>query len=75
MYKTLLKGYKCKLYRLDGSYKDATIDINEKYMLRAYKHPNGEIKNKYVIGIRQIKDWQFDYRNSPNSWKASVFTK
>lgn len=27
-YKMLTKGFECKLYRIDGSYKSAIIDIN-----------------------------------------------
>ena len=72
-YQLLLKGFKCKLFRIDGTSKNAVIDINEEYIIRAYKYPGGEIKKKYVIGLRQIRDWQFEFRNSPNSWKSSVF--
>ena len=72
-YQFLLKGFKCKLFRADGSYKSGVIDINEEHMVRAYKYPGGEIKNKYTMSIRQIRDWQFDYRNSPNSWRSSIF--
>ena len=74
-FKTMRKGFRCKLYRVDGSYKSAKIDIDDEYNLRAYKHPDGELKAKYILGIRQIKDWQFDFSSSPNSWKSSPFTK
>ena len=63
------------MYRVDGSCKSAKIDIDDEYNLRAYKHPDGELKSKYILGIRQIKDWQFDFSSSPNSWKSSPFTK
>ena len=71
----MLKGYKCKLFRADGSSKNAVIDISEEYVLRAYKFPEGEIKSKYMINTRQIRDWQFNYKNSPYSWKTSIFAK
>jgi hypothetical protein len=35
------KGFKCKLYRADGSFKDAIIDIDGDYNFRAYKYPDG----------------------------------
>jgi hypothetical protein len=38
--------------------------MNDDYQLRAYKHPDGEIKTKYVIDIRTIKDYQFEYPGS-----------
>jgi hypothetical protein len=47
--------------------------MDEEYNLRAYKYPDGEIKKKYVINIRSIKDFQFDYEASSEQWKLSVF--
>jgi len=35
------KGFKCQLYRTDGSHKPAIIDLDEEYNLRAYKAPDG----------------------------------
>lgn len=60
-YQQLKKGFRCLLFRLDGSSKKAIIDMNEDYQLRAYKYPDGEIKQKYVIDIKSIKDFQFNY--------------
>lgn len=40
-YRTLSKGFQCKLFRMDGSSKNAVVDINEMYMIRAYKYPDG----------------------------------
>ena len=31
----------CKLFRVDGSYKKARVDIDDEYAIRAYKHPEG----------------------------------
>ena len=28
-----------------------------------------------MLSIRQIRDWQFDFNQSPNSWKGSIFSK
>lgn len=46
---------------MDGSSKKAFIDMNEEYQIRAYKFPDGEIKKKYIIDIKNIKDFQFNY--------------
>jgi hypothetical protein len=40
-YKMLTKGFQCKLFRIDGSSKNAIVDIDEMYMIRAYKYPGG----------------------------------
>jgi hypothetical protein len=40
-YKIMLKGIQCKLFRMDGSSKSAIIDIDETYLIRAYKYPDG----------------------------------
>lgn len=37
----LKKGFKCKLFRIDGSSKRAVIDMNEEYEIRCYKYPDG----------------------------------
>lgn len=29
------------------------------YMIRAYKYPNGDIKKKYTMSVRELRDWQF----------------
>lgn len=60
-FQLLRAGFKCNLYRMDGSSKKAVVDINEEYELRAYKYPGGEIKRKYVIDIKNLKDFQFSY--------------
>lgn len=44
-------------------------------MIRAYKYPDGEIKKKYVISIRQLRDWQFGFQANDDAWKKSVFMK
>ena len=74
-FKFLSKGIKCKLYRNDGSCKPAIIDLTDQYLLRAYKYPDGEIKRKYTLSIRQIKDWQFSFKTEKEAWKNSVFIK
>ena len=76
----LKKGIKCKLFRLDGSSKKAIIDMNDDYVLKAYKFPDGEVKKKYTLPIRNIKDWRFHYNqnmdpNTKNLWKHSLFAK
>ena len=40
-FKYLSKGVKCKLYRSDGSYKSAIVDLTNDYVIRAYKYPDG----------------------------------
>lgn len=47
--------------------------MNEEYQIRAYKYPDGEIKKKYVINLKNIKDFQFDYPCSDELWGASIF--
>lgn len=44
-------------------------------MIRAYKYPDGEVKRKYFMGIRQLRDWQFFYDSNDEAWKLSVFNK
>lgn len=60
---------------MDGSSKSAKVDIDEMYQIRAYKFPDGEIKKKYVISIRQLRDWQFIFEQNSDVWKNSVFAK
>lgn len=60
---------------MDGSSKSAKVDIDEVYMIRAYKYPDGEIKKKYTISIRQLRDWQFNFEPNDEVWKTSVFSK
>jgi len=45
------------------------------YNLRAYKAPDGEVKEKYVVGVKQLRDWQFSYELADDAWKSSVFVK
>jgi hypothetical protein len=73
-YQQLRSGFKCSLYRMDGSSKKALLDINEEYELRAYKYPGGEVKRKYVIDIKTLRDFQFNYPVSEELWAATVFT-
>ncbi len=37
----LKNGFKCNLFRIDGSSKSAIIDINDEYQIRSYKAPSG----------------------------------
>jgi hypothetical protein len=55
------RGIRCKLYRADGSKKDAKVDIDDDFKIRAYKFPDGEIKKKYTFELTQLKDYQFDF--------------
>ena len=73
--KVLKKGFKGKLYRADGSSKQAIIDMNEENIIKAYKYPDGEIKKKYTMSIRQIRDWQFIFNANDDAWRNSVFAK
>jgi hypothetical protein len=72
-FKTLAKGIECRLFRADGSSKNAIVDVDEMYMVRAYKHTDGEIKSKYCINVRQLRGWQFDFDANSSVWKNSVF--
>lgn len=49
------------LYRDDGSIKDALVDIDDDFKIRAYKYPDGEVKKKYTFELSQLKDYQFDF--------------
>lgn len=49
--------------------------MDQDYNIFAYKFPGGQIKNKYSINIRFLRDWQFNYDKSSRQWKVSVFTK
>ena len=54
-YDIMKKGFRCILYRSDGSCKEAKVDIDEEYNFRAYKYPDGEVKKKYCVNIRHIR--------------------
>lgn len=54
--------------------------MNDNYTLHAYKFPDGEIKNKYTLPLRNIKDWRFHYNPEmdPDTrllWKHSTFAR
>lgn len=68
------KGFKCKLFRADGSHKQAKIDIDDEYNIRVYKYPDGEIKSKYVLNINHIRDLQIDFREKDELWSHTVFS-
>ncbi len=42
--------------------------------MRAYKFPGGEVKRKYVIDIKNLKDFQFNFPVSEELWGSTVFT-
>ncbi len=65
----------CDLYRIDGSSKKAKIMLNEQNNLVAFKYPDGQIKNKYSLSLKNLRDWQFDYQKTSRQWKLSVFSK
>lgn len=48
--------------------------MNDEYEIRAYKFPDGEIKKKYIIDIKNIKDFQFNYSISEELWSSTVFS-
>ncbi len=73
-YQQLKKGFKCKLFRIDGSSKKAVVDMNDEFEIRAYKFPDGEIKKKYVVDIKNIKEFQFNYPSSEELWNSTVFS-
>ena len=62
------------MYRIDGTRKKAKIQITEEKIV-AFKYPDGEIKKKYTIELKNLRDWQFDYQKSERQWKLSVFNK
>ena len=72
-YNIMKKGFKCILYRSDGSCKEAKVDIDEEYSFRAYKYPDGEVKKKYCVNIRHIREFQLEFQKHPELWKRSVF--
>jgi hypothetical protein len=49
------KGWKCNLFRLNGSYKQAMFRYDRgQQQLIAYKHPGGDRKTKYCLPLRSI---------------------
>ena len=72
-YDELKKGFRCNLYRIDGSSKKAILDMNQEFQLRAYKFPDGEIKKKYIVNIKNIKDFQFSFPLSEELWNSTIF--
>ena len=63
------------MYRIDGSSKKAKIMMNPEYNIVAFKYPDGEIKKKYVIDLKRLRDWQFNYQKGSRQWKLSIFNK
>ena len=49
------KGFKCRLFRIDGSCKDGIVRLDRlmKSMV-AFKYPDGEIKRKYQLPLASI---------------------
>ena len=47
--------------------------MNEEHQLRAYKFPDGQIKKKYTIEIKNIRDYQFDFPLTFDLWNSTVF--
>lgn len=41
----------------------------------AFKYPDGELKKKYTISLKNLRDFQFDYQKGSRQWKLSVFNK
>lgn len=41
----------------------------------AFKYPDGEMKKKYTINLKNLRDFQFDYQKGSRQWKVSVFNK
>lgn len=72
-YRVLKTGFQCLLYRADGSHKKARLDIDEEYNIRLYKHPDGEVKAKYVLNINHVRDLQVDFREKDELWAHTVF--
>lgn len=57
VYNKLASGKKCLLYRRDHSNKDAIVRVRKtegNMELVAYKQPDGEIKEKYVIPLWEV---------------------
>ncbi len=49
------KGWRCNLYRLNGTYKEAMLKIDKsKVEIVAFKHPDGIIKDKYRIHLKEL---------------------
>jgi hypothetical protein len=49
--------------------------MNPEYNIVAFKYPDGEIKKKYVIDLKRLRDWQFNYQKGSRQWKLSIFNK
>ena len=56
------------MYRRDGSCKKAMVSMTADYILRGYKFPDGEIKDKYKVHILNIKDSCFKYDSKMPIW-------
>ena len=49
--------------------------INDDYCIISFKYPGGDIKKKYRVDIKNMRDWQFNYQKGSRQWKLSVFNK
>lgn len=54
--------------------------MSDDCVLKAYTFPDGEVKKKYTLPIRKIKDWRSHYSQNielknKNLWKHSLFAK
>lgn len=49
------RGWKCNLYRVNGSYKEAVLRMDKaRKELVCYKHPDGLVKDKYRLALRDL---------------------
>lgn len=39
-----------------------------------YKYPDGEIKWKYVVNVKHIREFQIEYQCDDELWKKTVFS-
>lgn len=49
------RGWKCNLYRTNGSYKEAVLKVDKlKKEIICFKYPDGVIKDKYRINLKEL---------------------
>ncbi|KAL4491936.1 hypothetical protein ABPG72_008357 [Tetrahymena utriculariae] len=71
----LVQGVNVRLFRVDGSFKNAVVSLdNDLKMVSAYKR-GGQQKPKYKFALSEVTDYKFNYIEKNKVWELSTFSK
>ncbi|EAS03305.2 hypothetical protein TTHERM_00537400 (macronuclear) [Tetrahymena thermophila SB210] len=71
----LVQGVNVRLYRAEGSFKNAVVCLdNDLKIVYAYKR-GGEQKPKYKFALSEVTDYKFNYIEKNKVWELSTFSR